>query len=374
MKVLASKDEFLKYLRDRIRSRKVSFFLGAGISRNSGLYLAKELENYISRKLCDDLKLTSFYYSHFSDIVLPFEAFIKILVDYPRGFFDAFAEIHKLGKPNANHFLVSRLIKDGYVSEVLTTNFDTLLEDSLRKIGANANVLMDEKQFIEFQTQKGVLPFIGKIHGSVDSPNSMRFTLDMISRRVLLQSRFELFEHFFDREDIDIVFLGYSCSDEFDINVFLKTIRPSANVIHIEHSNDSTFQVKKLSYPFDRYQGYKIVVNTDEIVSELSTQFGLSYKRIVDSPKWIPTINQWCNSIPEGAKHYFLGRILSDLAETKISRIILEKGLKKAEEYDMARIENTLARIALIESDYIDAKSIYKNVSQFLKNIMKKHT
>jgi hypothetical protein len=65
------------------------------------------------------------------NIDLPFELFIKILVDYPRGFFEVFTEIHKLGKPNANHFLVSKFIEDGYVSEVLTTNFDTQITKNI---------------------------------------------------------------------------------------------------------------------------------------------------------------------------------------------------------------------------------------------------
>ena len=121
-RMMSSKIEFCKYLISRIIERKVSFFLGGGISKNSGLPLAKELENYILKKLCDDLKIPNFI-KYFNNLTLPFEAFVQIFTDYPKDFFSAFIEIYKLGKPNTNHFLISNLIKDGYVSEVLTTNF-----------------------------------------------------------------------------------------------------------------------------------------------------------------------------------------------------------------------------------------------------------
>jgi tetratricopeptide (TPR) repeat protein len=287
---------------------------------------------------------------------LPFESFINIFVDYPRGFLDKFIEIHKVGEPNANHFLISRLIKEGYVSEVLTTNFDTFLEDALRTDGAKASIFWDEKQFIEFEKGKDISTFIGKIHGSVDNPSSMRFTFNTISQKTLLQSRFEFFSHFFDRVDRDIVFLGYSCSDEFDINIFIKKIQTSANIIYVRHTNDEDFVIKPLSYPFERYNGYTVVSNTNEIVRELCTEFGYKCQKNFNTKKWKPVMSNWCDSIPIGAKYYFLGRILSDMADTESSKAILEKGLKNAEEYERAHIENTLTRVALMESDYDSAK------------------
>lgn len=223
MKISFSKKEFLAYLVEQIRNKKVSFFTGAGISKNSGLPLAKEFESYLLQRLCNQLKLTKTYGRYSQSLNLPFELFVDVLSYTSKNFFDSFLDIFRLGKPNANHYLISKLMKESYVSEVLTTNFDTLLEEALRIDNVDFSYLFNEKQFRELDYNKLVSPVIFKIHGSVNHPNSVRSTLRVVASKVLLQSRTEIFSYFFDKLDKDIVFLGYSCSDELMLTSFSKT-------------------------------------------------------------------------------------------------------------------------------------------------------
>jgi tetratricopeptide (TPR) repeat protein len=340
----------------RIRNRKVIFFLGAGISKNSGLPLAKELKSYLLKRLCDDLQLAYLHEKCLNNVSLPFESFIQIFVDYPKGFFGSFLEIYKLGKPNANHFLMSNLIKDGHVSEIMTTNFDILLEEALSITHVNFSVLSDEKQFLSAEKGKGISPVIYKLHGSIDNPNSIRVTLNMIAQKDLFQSRLKILSHFFDRNDVDVVFLGYSCSDEFDINVLIRNMKSSANILYIKHSNNTLFTIEPLNYPFQGWSGSQIVCNTNDIIRELSKGFGYTIPITSSSEDWTVIIDEWCDTLDLGDKYYFLGCILSDIGEIESSNAVLEKGLEYATEYVKARIENTLVRVALMRSDYASAR------------------
>lgn len=71
-----------------------------------------------------------------------------------------------LKRPTAAHKAVARLMKEGYVRVVITTNFDRLLEDAMAEIGAPPPVVIATADAVE-----GALPlshpgsFIIKIHG-----------------------------------------------------------------------------------------------------------------------------------------------------------------------------------------------------------------
>lgn len=71
-----------------------------------------------------------------------------------------------LKRPTAAHRAVARLMKDGYIRVVITTNFDRLLEDALAEIGAPPPVVIGTADAVD-----GALPlshpgsFIIKIHG-----------------------------------------------------------------------------------------------------------------------------------------------------------------------------------------------------------------
>jgi tetratricopeptide (TPR) repeat protein len=238
----------------------------------------------------------------------------------------------------------------------MTTNFDLLLEEALKIKNVNVSVLSDEKQFLNVDKEKGISTVIYKIHGSVDNPNTIRLTLEMIARKDLFQSRLKILSYFFDKTDVDVVFLGYSCSDEFDINPLIKNMKSSANILYIKHSGNTQFTIEPLSYPFQRWIGSQVVCNTDDIIYELLKGFGYTTPITSSFEDWKTIINEWCDTLDLGDKHYFLGALLSDIGETESSNAILEKGLEYATEYGRARIENTLVRVALMRSDYASAR------------------
>lgn len=115
--------------------------------------------------------------------------------------------------------------------------------------------------------------------------------------------------------------------------------------------------MEHLQYPFKDCTGFQITYNTDLLVKFLLKEFGFEIvDQRYDSKKWKKIIAQWCDGLNKGTKYLFLGRILSDIAETKESRNILKKGLQYATEYERGHIENELTRVALKRADYPSAR------------------
>ncbi len=141
--------------------------------------------------------------------------------------------LFKTGQPNKFHTLVAKLVKSGYVKEVVTTNFDTKLQEAPIKegmhVGKGFEVLYDEEHSKKVAFEAVSIPFIIKIHGSVVSEKSIRTTLDLISKRSLREERKRILEHFFTQNP-NILIMGYSASDEFDINPVIIPIDSESNI------------------------------------------------------------------------------------------------------------------------------------------------
>ena len=223
---------------DNLAKKDIVIFLGAGASKDSGLPLAKELQQHLLEVLTENPK----------DIVeivnsyLPFEGFMEILfrnytpshdleksiqldessddvdlqirkaamalVAFTRSLSEDVTsrqrdllQMYELGEPNSNHLIIVELIKQGYVHSILTTNFDLLLEKSLEieglKEGDDFRVLYDEEDFIPIELGASFVP-IYKIHGSAKDFASIRTMFGQVANRELSNKRSVVLDHIFD--------------------------------------------------------------------------------------------------------------------------------------------------------------------------------
>lgn len=237
----ATEEVFLDYVIKHISSTDLNLFVGAGISKNSpsNMPLAQEFRTYVFKKLCTCEELTKAYDEYVNKLgSIPFESFIKIVVD-ESDFFNSFLRMFESGDPNKAHVLIARLIKKGYLHRVLTTNFDMMLEQALILGGvrpSDVDVYYTEAHFDDQDLKSTKRPVICKIHGSVNAPDSIRVTLDLIAREILQQSRTNILNYFFKESGKDLLILGYSCSDEFDINPFLANLKSKTKIFVVKHS------------------------------------------------------------------------------------------------------------------------------------------
>lgn len=121
--------EIISVINEKLARGETAIFCGAGISFNSGLPLANDLIIYILTLL----KVSSNDAEKILQSHLPFEAFIQTLTE--EAGVEEILNIFSKGEPNTNHDLIAQFVKLGFVKTVLTTNFDTLIEKALNKIG-----------------------------------------------------------------------------------------------------------------------------------------------------------------------------------------------------------------------------------------------
>jgi tetratricopeptide (TPR) repeat protein len=266
-------------------SKNLAVFCGAGISKNSGIPLADELKAYILSLLpiCAEKRDVDLIMS-----ALPFEAFMEIVQSaFP---ITSLLNVFNGGEPNANHVLIAKLAKLGYIRTIVTTNFDLLIERALEKEGLSENldfkVFRSEDEFIrlDFQNLANELRntvAVFKIHGSVDRETSLRTTLHDVASEVLSQPRMDIIRYLFSSGNHDrVLVLGYSCCDFFDITPQIENLRgePLKEVVFVQHAssqrphfanNVEEIRNKKERNPFKGFPGKRIICNTDVITKGL---------------------------------------------------------------------------------------------------------
>lgn len=212
-----------------IRKKEMIIFCGAGISRHSGLPLAKKLCQALLAKLNIETNDAETILN--SD--LPFEEFIELISTATD--ISSVLGIFQKGEPNANHIFIARLAKYGFLKIIITTNFDMLIEKALEREGLERDkhylVYYSEKQFLTGDLQKTWWDRrikVFKLHGSVEDMESIRTTIKAITNRRLSSIRATLIRNIFlnlNARYKQVLILGYSCSDLFDISSHIEDIR-----------------------------------------------------------------------------------------------------------------------------------------------------
>jgi hypothetical protein len=266
------------------RLRKLSLWVGSGISRDppAALPLANELKSYVLRQVCDTKDLREVYENRLMDEKdigtkirsYPLEAFIERISE-THSILDSIAKLFRLGDPNDNHNTIAALVKKGLLRDILTTNFDILLEKALERIGwavgTDFQVLFNDSEFFEIGDQNP-LPTILKIHGSAINVESMRITLSQVAGKALALGKVKALQQFLTAEEGGVLVLGYSASDEFDINPILSTIHSKKKIYFLAHG-PGKHEIGELPRPFGNCDGQSLICHTGEVIQHIRRAF-----------------------------------------------------------------------------------------------------
>ncbi len=135
-----------------------ALLLGAGISRSAHIPSGWEVENTLIERLAAtqgvvDIEDWHKWYKDKYEDLATYSSLLEELVKEPtervqlmRGFFEPTDEEWELGwkKPTKAHEAIAKLVKDGYIRVILTTNFDRLLERALEAEGVIPQVIYHE--------------------------------------------------------------------------------------------------------------------------------------------------------------------------------------------------------------------------------------
>lgn len=384
-----------------IEKQKLAVFYGAGISINppSNLPSGAMLRKTIVKKLIDvDLledetrirleegvvKREHVVYNKFGELHYPFEAFIQTL-DSNAPIIDTILEIYSKGEPNKNHILLAELIKKGYLKNVLTTNFEVKIEEALErpclsgdkiwKREVDFKIFSNEFEFLSTDFLSLKIPIILKIHGTIEDKDSIRATLEAVSRRELREARSRVLLYFFQKAKHDILIVGYSVSDDFDINPVLRSLKSDNRIFLIKHSRAGAKQgIYPLEDPFKNFKGDIICYDTDEIINYIWNIFvGKTWEEHQASKDWKNEIEDWSKGLHEGSRLFLAAQILHDIQEYMWAEKLYMQSLKYFERLgDQIRIAYPiyhLAKILQIRGNYDEAEKLYKQTLEIVRKI-----
>ncbi|MFX1254228.1 MAG: tetratricopeptide repeat protein [Promethearchaeota archaeon] len=210
---------------DSIRGGKVTFFVGAGISMIPPSCLPSwwQINHTILDALTDEAseyvpdikKLTDHIKAREEQGVLPPEFVAELITErFGESYFEVL-QVLEGDTPNQIHFWLALLAKVGMLTAIITTNFDTLIEQAFEAVGVPLRVLVDPEDYetvdfshIHSDTNSPCL--LLKLHGTATRPNTCIDTLAARKRGfhpVIDQSLRELGSRTF------WIFMGYSGAD-----------------------------------------------------------------------------------------------------------------------------------------------------------------
>lgn len=186
---------------------KLTFFVGAGVSKLSNFPSWYELV----KSMGDDIDYpynTKFDSEGNATIDLSQEEFLKIPEMYflnkgEEQYYDFIKnKFANQCKPNEIHNLIMSL----YPNHILTTNYDTLIEETAINLGKNYSVISSDKDVSKTENQKYIL----KVHGDFSSDFVLKES-DYLNYEFNYQLVINLMKSIFATNLV--VFIGYSLSD-----------------------------------------------------------------------------------------------------------------------------------------------------------------
>ena len=388
-----------------IQERKLAILCGAGISINppsnlpsviairkaiiGKLVTQYQLDNNIRMKLegrIDDEKNKS----NPQQLQYPFEAFIQT-VDTHAPILSRLLKIFNSGLPNKNHILLAHLIKNGYIRELMTTNFDSKIEEALEKPlatggyggkkGIDFRVFSKESEFLKLNCSSKKLPIILKVHGTLEDRESIRATLESVSKREMREARTQILRYFFQESEHDILILGYSVSDEFDINPVLRSLKSQNRIFIIKHmrkdSNEKP-RIYSLADPFQSFKGIIIKCNTDEVVDYIWNKFvKKTCEKTVVTEDWTHIMEEWAQSLHEWQRLFLMGLIFENIYDYSNAEKLYKESLSisktSGNQSNMCRSLHQLATIKTKSGKYAEARKRYTESLQIKKQLKDQH-
>ena len=194
---------------ENIRNKETVLFIGSGFSRLAGFPSAAGIASYLSRKLAGDGKWVD---PMIAGKLNQVAELFSLTYGRPRLIdeVEALLRTSPQDEISPSHRLLASLVKHGFVKTIVTTNYDTLIEDACAVSGAPMSVVAHEAQL---HAAAGDTPVLWKIHGDFAHPELLVLTDFDVQRwnRPETRAIVAQLQTLFDRNAL--LFLGYSLSD-----------------------------------------------------------------------------------------------------------------------------------------------------------------
>jgi len=233
---------------------KLTFLIGAGCSVDSpsclpaGRSMMDTIINYVCTKMeIENIKKVE---------EVRFEALVEIVRDLLDPELRIIDYYGLCDRPNIQHFFLADMIKKG--NFVMTTNFDFLIEYALIQSGVPKNDIISvitKENYEEYDNPSNLIKLgkkpLFKLHGStknivtgVSTKDSLVSTIKALGLNKEGLNIFEIepYKRFIFKSITsgrNLIIMGYSGTDDFDIIPTLKVLKNLKNLIWINHVDES---------------------------------------------------------------------------------------------------------------------------------------
>jgi len=357
---------------------KMVFFVGAGISRDSGVPTFSELNEEVIRSIGgrelkeEECRLLS------RDIRLRPEVVLQIGTEELGSGVVESLEMALGYSPNYNHIFLAEALRQG--NWVFTTNFDNLIERACQQRGIRfKGCYRDDPRASHFRgfIQKyrlGRKPdftnveggYLFKLHGTIEEEKQgkERFRTILVALnqvgRGLDKPKEQVLKYFL--ENYDFCFMGYSCQDDFSVFPVLLNIESKKRAFWFDYTKGSIsellwdkgkLQVQKeeeLSKPppernwkiinvnsflLSRDQAFKFIGNSSEYVrNRLCPLIGIASDIPIaeESTGSYDTFKRWAENIEGYKRGIFIGRLFEHIGHWDKAELYYKEALYIAEQ------------------------------------------
>lgn len=234
---------------------------------------------------------------------LPFERFIETLAQISNA--KPLFSLFQGGISNIAHTVFAELMAQGISPAIVTTNFDTLFEQSFqeRKLIVEKRWRDDELTSIDWSR---TAPQLLKIHGCVEDLDSLAITIRRVANQRNIDTCHQLIRQVFGKAATPrVLVLGYSGSDHFDINPALQSISANRSEVmlisHVPNGGDSIeiFDLATASHagPFRGFPGKLIHCDTKQMIEAIARRLGLAeFEKPVQLHSWEGYVTNWIST------------------------------------------------------------------------------
>ncbi|MFN8296356.1 MAG: SIR2 family protein [Chitinophagales bacterium] len=356
-----------------MRKNRNTIFAGAGISLDSpsNLPISKHIIDKILQAITPNNnikdKLLKFSRGTHTDKLfgdfIRFEMLLDVISDIdPK--LEVLNFIRDFDTPNLNHYNLAKAAITG--DYIITPNFDCLIEKAILNLGYEPITICYNKDFENWKVKhnKKQIP-IFKIHGSffkytgisnkrIISRTSIQATLSSVSSNKVLfklrPSKFNFLKNVVESSN-NLIIVGYSGNDDFDIIPSLYNIKPQ-KLIWIKNSKSyskkncikdkiNEILLKKENerdqserYILDQYSKTSLVYYKTLPSEYLSNYGGLTKIPIhfyISTDKFNISINEWKSKyINKGIQYLLSGELLYRLSDYINSQDLFKKAIKES--------------------------------------------
>ncbi len=168
----------------------------------------------------------------------------------------------------------------------------------------------------------------------------MAITLNVVATKTLSVNRNKVIKNIFSKNINDqVLVIGYSCSDLFDISPQIESIdKNRSEVFFVEHVSDTSsfstedISLKEYKNPFNNFSGTRIFVDADQFIKELWLAFVKEkYQLKFSSTSWSENVDSWIHHAIEtnsiGIKCHIPARLYYNIGEYDIAVKHFEYGI-----------------------------------------------